>query len=104
MFATLAIQGGFAVPEEFREDPAKYWRFSELEAAPRFRDCPYPNSEYPGMRPILVEGFGPNKTSAEFFCYYALPEEAMPPYTIPYTMSIIFLPISSAASIVDASL
>ena len=81
--AALATAEVFAGPEEFREDPAKYWCFQELEAAPRFRDCPYPHSDYPGMRPILVEGFGPNRTAAEFFYKNGMTYVSCSPFRVP---------------------
>ena len=68
--ALLISAAAFSDVNEFRDEPTKYWDFGKLQSAPKYRDCPYPDSEYPGMRPILVEGFGPNGTAAEFFCYY----------------------------------
>ena len=62
----------------FREDASSYWSFERLKSVPKFRDCPYQHSEYPGLRPILVKGYGPKRSSAEFFCYYAVPDGQMP--------------------------
>ena len=59
-------------------DPADFWNAQELFRTPRFRANPYPESDYPGMRAMLVEGQGPGGTNAEFFAYFAKPEGAMP--------------------------
>ena len=75
-------------PSHFRDDPAKYWNFSDLSAAPKFRDCPESDSAYPGLRPILVEGRGPNGSQAEFFCYYALPDSPKPDKGFPAVLLV----------------
>ncbi|MCQ2395729.1 MAG: alpha/beta fold hydrolase, partial [Kiritimatiellae bacterium] len=59
-------------------DPTDFWNAQELFKTPRFRANPYPESDYPGMRAMLVEGLGPDGTNAEFFAYFAKPEGAMP--------------------------
>ena len=70
--------GEVACTPWFRDDPGKYWSFNDLTSVPKFRDCRHLGCEYPGLRPLLVEGVGPNGTNAEFFCYYALPESPKP--------------------------
>ena len=74
--AALMVWESFGLVE--RDDPAKYFDLTKLSAVPTFRACSYPGSKVPGMRDILVDGFGPNDARAEFFCYYALPEAPMP--------------------------
>ena len=61
------------------EDPARYWNLGELSAPPPFRPCPAPESAFEDLRPLLVKGRGPEKTEAEFFCYYGVPKGARPP-------------------------
>ena len=58
--------------------PEDFWSSSELFAAPRYRQCPYADSGFPGLRALLVEGRGPAGTNAEFFAYYAKPEGQVP--------------------------
>ena len=72
-FAAVVEGAGFE-----REAPEKYWDFSELCNVPKFRPSPYKESEQPGMRALLVEGKGPGNSTAEFFCYYAVPDGKMP--------------------------
>lgn len=69
---------GDAAASTARESPEKYWNFSELSKAPKWRAAPYPESQYPGMKAILVSGRGPGDSSAEFFCYTAFPEGQAP--------------------------
>lgn len=59
-------------------DPSRYWRFEELAKTPKYRPCPFPESCYPGMKALLVEGKGPGDTKAEFFAYYGVPAGKMP--------------------------
>lgn len=78
---TLAVACSAAFPvlaDDFGEDPAKYWSLDELSAAPAYRDNPYAESDYPGMRAMLVKGKGPNGSVAEFFAYYAVPSGKAP--------------------------
>lgn len=62
----------------FREDPAKYWNFSELEKVPQWRANPFPDSECHGLTAMMVKGKGPGGSSAEFFAYYGQPETPAP--------------------------
>lgn len=61
-----------------REDPAKYWNFEELCQVPQYRVSPYPESDFPGLKALLVKGKGPQGSEAEFFCYYGVPEGEKP--------------------------
>ena len=67
-----------AAADGWRDDPAAYWDFAKLSAAPAFRDCPHPESESEGLRALLVSGRGPDGSSAEFFAYYGRPEGDAP--------------------------
>ena len=79
--AAMLCCGAFA--DDGREDPAAYWNFKELSAAPAYRDCPYSESESEGLRAMLVSGRGPHGSSAEFFAYYGRPEGEVPPGGFP---------------------
>ena len=61
-----------------REKPEKYWNTQELFKAPSFRDSGFEDSKYEGMRDIMVSGYGPNGTKAEFFAYVAMPTTPKP--------------------------
>ncbi len=61
-----------------REEPEKYWNFEELSKAPSFRDSGFEDSKYEGMRDIMVSGYGPKNTKAEFFAYVAMPTTPKP--------------------------
>jgi len=60
------------------DDPGRYWRFEELARTPAYRPAGFPDSEAEGMRALMVTGKGPGNSTAEFFCYYAVPEGEMP--------------------------
>jgi len=64
--------------KDYDLDPATFWKLEELSAPPAYRTCPYPDSDWPGLKPLLVTGKGPDGTSAEFFCYYGVPPWKMP--------------------------
>lgn len=64
-------------------DPADFWDRQRLFHVPNCRANPYPESDYPGMRALLVDGRGPDGTNAEFFAYYAKPEGPVPPAGFP---------------------
>ena len=49
-----------------RESPEKYWNLASLEARPDFRESPFADSDWPGMRALLVKGKGPDGEDAEF--------------------------------------
>lgn len=59
-------------------DPAAFWQARELFNAPSFRPNPYPESDFEGLKALLVKGKGPNGSDAEFFCYYGVPDGARP--------------------------
>ena len=61
-----------------REEPEKYWNTQELFKAPAFRDSGFEDSKYEGMRDIMVSGYGPNGSKAEFFAYVAMPTTPKP--------------------------
>jgi len=61
-----------------RENPAKYWNLEELSKVPAYRASPYKESEFPGLKAMLVKGKGPKGAAAEFFCYYGVPEGEKP--------------------------
>lgn len=61
-----------------RENPEKHWNFGELSAVPECRQSPFADSDWPGMKALLVSGRGPNGKAAEFFAYYATPSEKPP--------------------------
>jgi len=58
--------------------PSDYWKTNEPFRAPSYRANPYPESDFPGLRALLVKGKGPEGTEAEFFAYYGHPEGQMP--------------------------
>ena len=80
--------------DAFREAPEKYWDFAKLQTAPAFRDAPFEDSKVPGLRAVLVTGYGPAagdksfsapdpkplsaKEKAEFFAYIGFPEGPVP--------------------------
>ena len=75
------LQPASALPEGVkakwqREDPGKYWYFSSLAKCPEFRKSPVPDSDWPGMQALLVNGKGPDGVNAEFFAYYPAPSNA----------------------------
>lgn len=70
--STVAFAGGF------REDPAKYWNFGELARTPDYRANPFPGSDCPGLKAMLVKGKGPEGSEAEFFAYYGCPAGPVP--------------------------
>ena len=70
--STVAFAGGF------REDPAKYWNFGELARTPDYRANPFPGSDCPGLKAMLVKGKGLPNESGEFFVYFATPEGNIP--------------------------
>ena len=61
-----------------REDVEKYWNFAELSSKPEFRPSPFPESDWLGLKSILVKGKGPDGMTAEFFAYYATPTTVAP--------------------------
>ena len=73
MTVAVAAFGAFE-----REAPEKYWDMKELSETPEYRISPYRESDYAGMKALLVKGKGPKGSVAEFFCYYAVPEGRMP--------------------------
>lgn len=73
-----AVSAAAALPDGFREPPEKYWDFAELGNAPAYRACDRAECAFKGMDALLVSGRGPNGSSAEFFCYFAKPEGAVP--------------------------
>lgn len=74
LFATSAL----AIPDDFRERPEKYWDFTELSCAPECRACPEPAAAYKDLKPLLVEGRGPDGKPSEFFAYFAKPAGEAP--------------------------
>ncbi|OQA88244.1 MAG: Alpha/beta hydrolase family protein [Lentisphaerae bacterium ADurb.Bin242] len=63
---------------EFREAPEKYWNFAELSQVPAFRDSPFADSKYAGLRDILVTGAKVEGKDAEFFAYVGYPAGPTP--------------------------
>lgn len=59
-------------------NPDDYWNRKELYQVPSWRPNPYPESDYPGMKAMLVKGHGLKGESGEFFVYYAVPKKRMP--------------------------
>lgn len=59
-------------------DPKTYWNAEQLFKTPAWRANPYPESDYAGLKAMLVEGVGPKGSKAEFFAYYATPEGPAP--------------------------
>lgn len=68
----VALAGGF------REDPAKYWDFTELQRTPSCRKNCFADSDCPGLEAFLVSGKGPSNSEAEFFVYYGRPSGPVP--------------------------
>ncbi|MBR4223021.1 MAG: hypothetical protein IKR81_17800, partial [Victivallales bacterium] len=61
-----------------REEPEKYWNIQELFKVPSYRDSGFEDSKAEGMRDLMVSGYGPNGTQAEFFAYVSLPTTPKP--------------------------
>lgn len=61
-----------------RADPFAIWSFEELSKVPECRPCPAKESDWGGLRSLLVRGKGPKGSEAEFFCYYGVPKGRMP--------------------------
>ncbi len=61
-----------------REEPEKYWNIQELYKVPSYRDSGFEDSKADGMRDLMVSGYGPNSTKAEFFAYVSLPTTPKP--------------------------
>ena len=59
-------------------DPDRFWNRDELYRVPGWRANPFPESDYPGMRAMLVKGKGLPNESGEFFVYFATPEGNVP--------------------------
>ena len=74
------ICGGDCLSEEqnFQEAPEKYWNFAELSKVPEYREAPYADSKYEGLRDVLIQGAPVAGKPAEFFAWYGYPETAMP--------------------------
>lgn len=73
----LGAGGGTALPEGWG-DPSRYWRLAELAVPPAYRAAKFSDSQYQGLKALLVEGKGPNGTAADFFCYYGRPAGPVP--------------------------
>ena len=78
MTVLLCLSSWAAVAGFEREDPAKYWDLAELSKIPECRLSPYKESEFPGLKALLVKGKGPKNAEAEFFCYYGVPDGEKP--------------------------
>lgn len=76
-FLALSLAADAALAWQ-REEPERYWDFAELSACPAYRQSPFADSEWPGMKSLLVCGKGPNGNTAEFFAYYATPPGDVP--------------------------
>ena len=76
----LALSAALAAdaPKDACADPGKYWKLDELSAAPAYRASPFPETEWQGLKALLVKGKGPNGNEAEFFCYYGHPDAPAP--------------------------
>ena len=78
---TVAVAAGVALgawADDVGIDPTRHWSFAELEKAPSYRASPYPETEWQGLKAMLVKGKGPNGAEAEFFCYYGHPDGPTP--------------------------
>lgn len=62
----------------FREQPEKYWNFAELSKTPAFRDSPFEDSKFKGLRDILVTGAEIEGKKSEFFAYIGYPTGPVP--------------------------
>ncbi len=62
----------------FREQPEKYWNFAELSKTPAFRDSPFEDSKFEGLRDILVTGADVKGKKSEFFAYIGYPAGPVP--------------------------
>ena len=76
--AWTSIAAQQSAPKDACADPAAFWQAQELFRAPGFRPNPYPESDFEGLKALLVKGRGPNGSDAEFFCYYGVPDGAKP--------------------------
>ena len=61
-----------------REEPEKYWNAKDLFKVPTFRDSGFEDSKYEGLKDIMVSGYGPDGSKAEFFAYVAMPSTPKP--------------------------
>lgn len=62
----------------FEEDPKAYWKMDELAKVPACRPSPFPDSDFKGLKAMLVSGRGLGGAEAEFFCYYGVPKGPRP--------------------------
>ena len=60
------------------EPPEKYWDFSKLKNAPAYKEAPFPDSQYPGMKAILFDGAAYEGKPAPVFAYIGFPEGPVP--------------------------
>lgn len=67
-----------AADRAFREDPGKYWNFTELTKVPAYRNSPYADSKVKGLRDLLVTGAEVKGKKAEFFAYVGYPSGPVP--------------------------
>lgn len=72
-----------ATEKDFRESPDKYWNYAELSKVPDFRDAPFPDSKYEGLRDILITGTEIKGKRPEFFAYVGYPSGPVPPGGFP---------------------
>ncbi len=68
---------GLTEDQAFRESPDQYWHFATLSQVPAYRDSPFADSKYDGLRDLLITGASVEGKPAAFFAYVGYP--ATPP-------------------------
>lgn len=63
---------------DFEDDPTRYWNLGELSKVPAYRELKGTESDWPGLKALMVSGKGPKDSAAEFFCYYGVPSTPRP--------------------------
>lgn len=79
MIGLIVGSESWAGEPNFQEAPEKYWNFAELEKVPEFRDSPFADSKYEGLRDLLITGAKIKGKPAEFFAYMGYPDTPVPP-------------------------
>ena len=56
----------------------KYWNFETLKNPPRYRDDEVPESHYPGLRAIILDGVAEKGKRTQMFAYIGIPSGPVP--------------------------
>lgn len=63
---------------EMREAPEKYWNFSKLKTAPKYKEANFKDSKFPKLRAILFEGVLVKGKTTPVFAYIGYPQNPVP--------------------------